>query len=244
MSGIIINPYRFAAGFANTYSMNFDGVDDYISLGIPTYLESKTTVTVSLWVQFTDVTTAGYSTVFTLGSASPRELFVRLNPEGVSRRIEFGVSNSFARATSSHFSDLVSGTWYHILGCYNKDLDDGTDAQIYLDGTMIFETNTNATLAASITDDINLGDNGAWGALPGNIDEVSVWNTDQRANASAIYNSGTPPDLTSLSPIGWWRMGEHGTWDGSNWTFTDQGSGSNDGTSANMVEADREEDTP
>ena len=39
-------------------------------------------------------------------------------------------------------------------------------------------------------------------------------------------------------------MGDNAAWDGSNWTLTDQGSGSDNGTSANMVEADRETDVP
>lgn len=32
MSGIIINPYRFAASFPNEYCLEFDGVDDYVNI--------------------------------------------------------------------------------------------------------------------------------------------------------------------------------------------------------------------
>ena len=39
-------------------------------------------------------------------------------------------------------------------------------------------------------------------------------------------------------------MGDKATYDGTNWTLIDQGSGGNDATSVNMDEIDRVEDTP
>jgi hypothetical protein len=44
--------------------------------------------------------------------------------------------------------------------------------------------------------------------FPGVIDEVAIWNSDQTSNVSSIYNSGSPDDLSSLSPLHWWRMGD------------------------------------
>jgi hypothetical protein len=37
-------------GFSNTKSLLFDGVDEYVDLGNPTYLQSSTTATISLLV--------------------------------------------------------------------------------------------------------------------------------------------------------------------------------------------------
>ena len=53
-------------------------------------------------------------------------------------------------------------------------------------------------------------------------------------NVATIYNSGTPTDLTSLSPVAWWRLGENAfcpnyTASPNVWTIPDQ-IGSNDGT--------------
>ena len=67
--------------------------------------------------------------------------------------------------------------------------------------------------------------------FPGLIDEVAIWNSDQSANVSAIYNSGTPDDLTSLSPVHWWRMGDNDSGTGS--SITDQGSAGVDATLVN-----------
>ena len=58
-----------------------------------------------------------------------------------------------------------------------------------------------------------------------------MWNSDQSSNISSIYNSGVPNDISSLSPLHWWRMGDNNS--GTGTTITDQGSGSNDGTLTN-----------
>ena len=42
------------------------------------------------------------------------------------------------------------------------------------------------------------------------VDELAIWDSDQSANATNIYNSGTPSDLSLLTtePKHWWRMGD------------------------------------
>ena len=72
------------------------------------------------------------------------------------------------------------------------------------------------------------------------VDEFAVWNNDQSANISSIYNGGTPNDLTSLNPVSWWRMGDADTFP----TITDNGSGGNNGTMTNMDAGDIVSDTP
>ena len=71
-------------------------------------------------------------------------------------------------------------------------------------------------------------------ALPfdGNIDEVAYFTSELSASdVTTIYNSGVPNDISSLSPTGWWRMGDNDS--GTGTTVTDQGSGSNNGTLTN-----------
>jgi hypothetical protein len=74
----------------------------------------------------------------------------------------------------------------------------------------------------------------------GKIDELAVFSSLLSASAvTSIYNSGTPTDLTSLSPAGWWRMGDDATWDGTDWTIPDASANSNAGTTVNMAEGSR-----
>lgn len=241
-AGATKSPTPAPPSFSNTKSLAFDGVDEYVDLGNPTYLQSSTTATISLWVKFTDVTTAGYTNLLTVGNSGTRLLFMRINPYNTVRRIEFGVLSSFARATSADFSDLSSGVWYHIMGFYNRDLNDGTDCEIWLNGSKIHDVDVTATLPATITENMYIADQGIWNPLEGNLDEVAVWNTDERANASAIYNGGVPGNLNDLPtpPNQWYRNGDGDTYP----IITDNGSEGLNGTMTNMEAGDIVEDTP
>ena len=46
------------------------------------------------------------------------------------------------------------------------------------------------------------------------VDELAIFNSDQSANISDIYNSGSPFDLSTLTtePTHWWRMGDGDTY--------------------------------
>ena len=64
------------------------------------------------------------------------------------------------------------------------------------------------------------------------MDEVAIFGSElSGSDITAIYNSGVPADLTSYSPVGWWRMGENNS--GTGTTITDQGSGGNDASLVN-----------
>lgn len=75
------------------------------------------------------------------------------------------------------------------------------------------------------------------------IDELAIWDSDQSANISNIYNSGSPLDLSGLSssPLHWWRMG-----DGDTYPFlSDTGSQANcTFIMSNMTAADIVNDVP
>jgi hypothetical protein len=75
------------------------------------------------------------------------------------------------------------------------------------------------------------------------IDELAIWDSDQSANISNIYNSGSPLDLSGLSssPWHWWRMG-----DGDTYPFlSDTGSQANcTFIMSNMTAADIVNDVP
>ena len=69
--------------------------------------------------------------------------------------------------------------------------------------------------------------------IAGNIDEVSIFNTELSASdVSTIYGTGVPNDILSISGlVSWWRCGDGDT----SPTLTDNGSGGNDGTMTNFT---------
>lgn len=81
---------------------------------------------------------------------------------------------------------------------------------------------------------------GFWSPFSGKIDEVAIWSgTDFRtqSDVDTIYNLGIPNNLNDnglTAPTTWFRMGEEANYAGGEWTLTDQGSGSNNGSSTTL----------
>mgnify|MGYP001497513406 CR=1 FL=1 len=57
----------------------------------------------------------------------------------------------------------------------------------------------------------------------GKIDETAIFNKVlTQAEVSQVYNNGYAADLTSLSPISWWRLGEDAYFVGNDITIPNQ----------------------
>ena len=225
--------------------MNFDGVDDYFKTGIFSALDGLEKATFSFWIKPPNLTS--HRVLFNIPrntTANNSQVLCWLRTTGV---IDFSIDTTsyFGRSTAV----ISASTWHHIL--IGIDLATAGNIQIFIDGNsaLSVQNMTSITSFSTATDGLFIGEaiyQVAQTPFLGNMDEFAIWaNEDLSSDIADIYNSGTPTNLNDLSstPTGWWRMGEDGTFS-TNWTLTDQGSGSNNATSANMVEADREEETP
>ena len=239
------------SSFTNTYSFEFDGIDEYINCGSFTPMDSATALTVSVWFKSSTYVTNGrlvnvekhveiYQSSSVYSNTRGRFYYKLMGAYGNSFKTLGGV---LVPPPGTGAGNLVDGNWHHL--CFVWD-DATTTAVVYEDGVaVITDTSTTGTLN-SVSDNLYIGaDPAGANAIDGNIDEVSIWDSAlSPTDVAAIYNSGAPGDLTSLSPVGWWRMGDDASWGGSDWTLTDQGSGGNNGASINMEEADRKADVP
>jgi hypothetical protein len=131
------------------------------------------------------------------------------------------ILNIFISETGGN--NFVTNQWQHVL----VTRDASNNVNVFRNGSPF---GGSPTLSGTLTLDSIFRFNTNQYAL-GYCDELAIWDSDQSANASTIYNSGVPNDLSSLSPLSWWRMGEAANYAGGQWTLTDQGSGGNDGTS-------------
>ena len=208
--------------FSNTKSIELDGVDDYVNMGNPASLQITGALTLSAWVKTTD--TSSFEVIIgkdniTSGSRS----YMLYKSTNVLAFVNFQ-SNSASNVIGT--TAINDGNWHHVMG-----VNDGTDLKIYVDGTL---DNTNIGGGGTIDNgnfDFRIGSRGGTasqrGYFTGTIDEVAVWNSDQSANASTF--GASPIDLSSYSPLSWWRF------EGSGTTATDSGSGGNNGTLTNGV---------
>ena len=218
-------------GFTNEFSLDFDGVDGYVDLGSATTLNFVDDFSISAWIKETGNLNRG---VFNSGNRSGSQGWLLYRTS--TNKVAFKCAARTVTSTTS----INTGDWFHVLGTWEKNVGGGTGnrIRIYVNGSLeatATRLSTNPpTYTGTIYNDIATPYNGSNEFL-GNIDEVSAFDkllsTDE---VNSIYNSGTPTDLTSLSPVAWYRNGDGATFP----TIPDLGSGANNGTMTNMVAGD------
>ena len=223
--------------FSNKYSVAFDGTDDHIDLGASSTVADGGQFSFSFWIKGGTAAAAGQTYLFSADYYNLHTLWIVQNTN---------LQWMNVNATRLNLSvGVLDNNWHHILIIWNPDGANST-IRCFTDG----ENEVN------VSTDWRYGTGGIYnGALQyignragqnpgfaGNIDEFAIWDDDQSANVSAIYNSGQVHDLNALSspPINWYRMGDDNG--GTGTTVTDQGTGGINGTLTN--DAAFEEDVP
>jgi len=196
--------------FSNTRANSFDGTNDYMGslpidrLGGATWA-TTTPVSQSAWVKSNGF--AGNDAVFGIG---------KYNTDGTFNSSFAGGNGGIHQQTSGRYYLWFSGTqtyltgtfnttdWYHIAWTW-----DGTDVKTYVNG-VANATSTDTSNGYATRFSIWAGGGGRWnGYADCLVDELATWDSAlTAANISTIYNSGTPGDITSLSPLVWYRMGD------------------------------------
>lgn len=234
-NGFVI-PAGGGSSFSNLQSLEFDGMNEYVELNSPTSIQSLTSaITISAWIKAPRTFTTTYYTLASKGeyAAVGSQWSIRINTANARNTAGglfsiFPNSNAITDNQSVAFPTPVDDNqWHHMMF-----VNDGTDLKVYIDGVLdatgvgkgrtLYDGNRTlrlGRLTVSTTQN-----------LIGNLDEVAIFGTAlQLSDAQTIYNGGTPTDLTSLSPVSWWRFEGTGT------TATDSGSGGNNGTLINGV---------
>jgi hypothetical protein len=210
--------------FSNTFSLSFDGVDDFIGFS-PFSLSAEFTLSawvkpVSLSANQGNIISSATSNANKIGISSASSVQVKLG--GTLSTITDGGGNNFS-----------IGVWQHILIIR----DSSNIVTVFRNGSA-FGSPSSANAGTGTYDSIGKFNNSQF--LDEQLDEVAYWTSDQSANIGSIYSASGAVDLTSLSPVSWWRMGDGDTFP----TLTDNGSASNNGTMTNMTSGDIVEDVP
>ena len=167
-----------------------------------------------MWVNFDAINSVNRLIYRHNGGAEGWNIYTR-NTTGLSMYTDD--DNNFGGSFST-------GTWYHLALVYNA-----TSATFYLDGSSVATKTVDITTTASRS--MYYAGTLAY-FFDGRMDELSIFDSAlSGATVSSIYNGGTPTDLTSLSPVHWWRMGDIVGGSGTN--IPDQGSDGHDGTLVN-----------
>jgi len=234
-----------AASFSNVYSMDFDGVDDYVdifdSVTVPTAFQSignSNSYSISAWIKTTQNAAAHFywysgATIIELrqqqgaNSHIPFNFGISYNPSGGHSFLTFGRSNNYATGAELVFStaDVNDGNWHHVAITI-----DTNDYIFYVDGSTAgsgtFSTATGDCSVSTTTSNMQIGSRSRDSGLKdrnlfdGQMDELSIFNYKLTSgNVTSIYNSGVPNNLNDLTtpPTAWYRMGESGTYKSPQW---------------------------
>ena len=216
--------------FANQYSVSFDGSNDYLAInsGLESTINNASALTISAWIKVS----AHRGAIFSSGTSASDGIW--LYPYDPTILLFTARSSSSPSSGISCAPPSSINEWHHIAGVL-----DGANSKIYIDGNLE-GTGTLPALGSTGGSSPYIGSfqNSAGSFVNGLIDEVSIFDsvlsaTDistLRGGASA-GTLGEPVDISSLNPVGWWRMGDNDG--GTGTTITDQGSGGNNGTLTN-----------
>jgi hypothetical protein len=200
--------------FSNTYSLDFDGVDDYVDCGNSAALKPNI-ITVSCWIKGS--TQTAYTRIISqdgpTGGADAYGFYVTLALNKVVFAIKTDVTGTVTSATSGV---VLDNSWHHLVGTY-----DGSEVILYVDGVAVGSPSAGTSILSYGIGGLTIGCFSEPTSLPsylfnGNIDEVSIFNSVIPIG-DLWDGSGVPTDLTSLSPIAWYRMGDNGAYKDPQW---------------------------
>ena len=222
----------------STRSFNFDGIDDYIDVGVISTFQSTANFSVSCWLKVPNLSASNFFIgTYTSGSNTIYS-YIATNGEVV-----FNLNNTYQRLSGTG-TPLLIDNWYNIVLVYDGTLGTSDSMLIYINGIL---RSGGVTAGIPATTGTNTGVTylgglgGFTSRFTGDLDEVSFFNTSLTpSEITSIYNSGTPTTITGATSH--WRMGEDATFN-TNWNVPDN-AGSATGTSANMTIADLEGNAP
>ena len=215
------------APFSNTYSLDFDGVDDYLTSA--NTLTSGSAYTISLFAKLNAAATLKNFFNISDGVNSIALCYWWSSGNGMIFRSGNGVTYSLSVNPNT-------ALWHSYIFTF----DGSTTTKIYVDGISREVYNGTALGVVAVNAmEISRGLGGGYLSNM-NVDEVSVFN--RVVTPSEIVTLSTAPtvDLTGLNPIAWYRNGDGDTYP----TIIDNGSGGNNGTMTNMTVGSIVSDVP
>ena len=223
-SGSVSSP----VAYSNSYGIQLDGSNDYapvvgsLSAGTYNFLTSTLTYSASLWFKFDDHT-QNSSQVLLANNYTGSNKGIQIwydNRSGISTkalRVNSWAGSSVSTNTASAITD---NNWHHVL--VTSSGASGT-LTVYLDGSSLATASLGSVSSTAPNQDLAIGGRVISGSvnspIDGKLDEVAIWDVAlSSADATAIYNSGAPNNLTTSGSYdtdrsgdlqGYWRFEEN-----------------------------------
>ena len=211
--------------FSNLYSLDYDGVDDYVNLSSAVGVVSVSRGTFSAWVKLE--TTSINAPVFKYYVNSNNQITIIYLHS--SNQIKF-MYKAAGTNTQVQAATVIEGAGYaHVAMTWDVS---SNQLKAYLNGQQFGTTQTTFGTWSGTATVLHLGHNALSGSdfWKGNIDEFAIFNRAKtNAEILSIYNNGKPSNLVGATHlVGYWRNEE-----GSGTTIADHSGNGNSGTLIN-----------
>ena len=188
-----LNGTEWIAGKIGSNALQFDGVDDYVSVPASAGLNIRNAVSLEAWINTDDVTADNQATrriiekgKYALGASD--KVYFKLFIGGSAQELyrAWDISNK--------------GIWYHIVGTY--DSAGGTNnMKFYINGELVTASTVSGTIDDSSASTLLIGMRSAdSGRFKGKIDEAKVFNRALTAGEVKMHYTNTTPSQQDTPP--------------------------------------------
>lgn len=202
-------------GFQELHSGDFvPASTSYVDMGSPAALNinaDASPLSISFWFYGTNLA-SGFQQMITKRDVGVTGIGIEIGEDG-SGDIITELAGPGGRMEITWGAALADDTWYFmVLGTNGSGTAAGTTVTLCSNGSCAVPSKTvNSDLLSGTTASLapfRVGSrNNSTLLWNGQIDEVAYWDADVTASASALYNLGTPTDLSAAANIvSWWRF--------------------------------------
>lgn len=229
----------------DTYSFDYDGVSDYINVGNDPLFNFDKDDAFSLSCWFKCGSSSSVQTLMGKANSSNQGYYLALASNG---KLVFALrdsnNNAFITFPSPSYND---NQWHHVLSEYSGS-NSPSGMSMYIDGAQVSLSTSSSSNSLSgsiqVSSGLHVGARNGVDIINGLIDEPAIFSQNLGSvNASTMYGSGSASDITSYSPVGWWRA-ENSYFNGSNWNVSNAYKKGFNGTSVSMTSNSRATDIP
>ena len=233
-----LSPIQVASLGLDGYAFNFIP-NDYIDFGYFPLLSGATSATVSLWYNRTRVANEIIFDFLEVPAGSGGRVGMQIHSNGSYVYIN---GNNYNHPSSASIGDWANFVLvFNGAGATNED-----KLKIYLDGTELTGGTYSGTIDNAIGTFTSSSMNSIIGGLgtlsgvnfQGELSNVAIFNSNLLdPEIATLYNNGKPSDISSLNPVGWWKLDDTATFNSgtSVWTIPDASTNSNNGASVGMA---------
>jgi len=195
--GTLMNSTKWVAGKFGK-ALEFDGINAYVNVPNTESLNPTKAITLSAFIQPTDVVFLTYIEVMRQESGDQRKLFsfqlngtqltLGLNTAGAYWETDFAINQK----------DYADGKWHHVAYTY-----DGSKAILYRDGSVVNTQAHTGSIAPAVVP-FMIGTSAASGEwFKGLIDDVAMFNVALgEADIKALMNQGLKQAVTAVDTSG------------------------------------------